>query len=161
MMPEKCKKIAHLINKVCKLKYYKLKQFQELSGKLEHDSFGISGGKGIFLPIYRAIKTTEDYVKITLYLVAALKGMADIGTSLSRKPNTSTNTCQLIYRLLKIHIRMYIEIRGLITSGLQIVQPLVFKYTWTQEIQNKLVSHTNPKCGLTINNLEIGGLILR
>ena len=51
------KKIAHLIKKVFKLKYFNLKQFQELAGKLQHASFGIPGGKGLFLPIYQAIKT--------------------------------------------------------------------------------------------------------
>ena len=36
LMPDKCKKKEHLIKKVCKLKYCKLEQFQELSGKLHH-----------------------------------------------------------------------------------------------------------------------------
>ena len=66
-------KIAHFIKKRFKMKYCKLKQFQELPGKLQHTSFGIPIGKGLFSPIYRAMKTREDYVKITPYLVAALK----------------------------------------------------------------------------------------
>ena len=44
-------KIAHLIKKFCKLKYYKLKQAQEISGKLQHTSFVISVGKGPISPI--------------------------------------------------------------------------------------------------------------
>ena len=71
-IPDICKKITHLIKKVCKLKYCKLKQFQLLEEKLQHTSFIIPGVKGLFLPVYRSMKTTEDYVKITLCLVAAL-----------------------------------------------------------------------------------------
>ena len=72
-MPDKCKKIAHLIKKVCKLKYCKLNPFQELSGKLQHDSFGVPGGKSLFFPIYRVMKIIEYYVKFSSYIVVALK----------------------------------------------------------------------------------------
>ena len=66
-------KISHFIKKVCKLKYCKLKKFQELVENLQHELLGILGEKGLFSPIYQATKTTEDYVKITPYLVAALE----------------------------------------------------------------------------------------
>ena len=67
---QKIVKIVHLVKKVCKLKYCKLKQFQELTGNLQHALFGITGGKGIFSPIYQAMKKIEDYVKITPYQVS-------------------------------------------------------------------------------------------
>ena len=86
LMPDRCKRIAHLINKIVKLKYCNLKKFQELSGNLKHASFGITGGKGIFLPIYQAIKTSQDYVKIIPYLVAALKDWQILVHHLAENP---------------------------------------------------------------------------
>ena len=67
------KKVAHLKKKFEKLICYKLKQLQDQAGNVQRASFGISGGKGFLSPIYRGIITTEDHVKITLYLVAALE----------------------------------------------------------------------------------------
>ena len=49
---------------------------------------------------------------------------------------------------------------GVIAPGLQSIQPWVWQYAWPQDIQNKLVSHTNPKGRFTINNLELAGLVL-
>ena len=40
------------------------------------------------------------------------EGLADIGASLSREPNNSTNTCQLISHLFTVHRLMSIEIKG-------------------------------------------------
>ena len=58
---------------VCRMKYCKLNQFQDLAGKMQHASFGIPEGKVLISPIYWKMKTAEDYVKITPHIVAALK----------------------------------------------------------------------------------------
>ena len=58
---------------VCRMKYCKLNQFQDLAGNMQHASFGIPEGKVLISPIYWKMKTAEDYVKITPYIVAALK----------------------------------------------------------------------------------------
>ena len=79
-------KISHIIKKVFKLKYCKLKQFQELSGNLQHVSYGIPGGKGLFLPIYLTMKMVEGDVKITPYLVAVLKGWQILVHHLAENP---------------------------------------------------------------------------
>ena len=56
LTPDKFEKIARLIKKVCKTKFCEIKKIQELAGKLQHASFGIPGGKGLFSPIHRALK---------------------------------------------------------------------------------------------------------
>jgi hypothetical protein len=38
---------------------------QELAGKLQHASFGIPGGKGLFSPVYRALQTKTETVTLT------------------------------------------------------------------------------------------------
>ena len=49
---------------------------------------------------------------------------------------------------------------GVITPGIQSIQPWVWKYAWPQNIPNGLVSHTNTKGRLTINDLELAELVL-
>ena len=72
LMPDKCEKIARLIKKVCKTKFCAVVKFQELAGKLQHASFGIPGGKGLFLPIHRALKNPVNPIHITAALRSAL-----------------------------------------------------------------------------------------
>ena len=59
LMPGKCDKILEQIKSVLKMKYVPLLTFQELAGKLQHASFGIPGGKGLFSPIYLALKKSK------------------------------------------------------------------------------------------------------
>ena len=49
---------------------------------------------------------------------------------------------------------------GVITPVIQSIQPWVCQYAWPQEIQNELLSHTNPKGRLMINDLELVVLVL-
>ena len=48
----------------------------------------------------------------------------------------------------------------MVTPGLQIIQPWIWQYAWPHDIQNELVSYTNSKGRLTINDLELAGLVL-
>ena len=54
-----------MIKKFTKWKLVSLIKFQQLAGKLQHASFGIPGGKGLFSPIYQAIKKNPDHVPMT------------------------------------------------------------------------------------------------
>ena len=49
---------------------------------------------------------------------------------------------------------------GVITPGLKSSPPWVWKHAWPQDIQNELVSYTNPKDRLMINDIELAGLVL-
>ena len=68
------------------MKYCKLKNLQKIAGKIQNAYFGIPGGKGLFLTIHGAMKTIETYIKITLYLVAALKYWRTLVQNLSKNP---------------------------------------------------------------------------
>jgi hypothetical protein len=49
---------------------------------------------------------------------------------------------------------------GVITPGLEAIQYWVWQYEWPLDIQRELVSATNRKGRLTINDLELAGLVL-
>ena len=60
LMPYKCVDFSKLIKNLCKQSYYPVPKSLELSGKLQHASFGIPGGKRLFSPIHEALKTTPQ-----------------------------------------------------------------------------------------------------
>ena len=53
--PIKVPKTHQTMLKIANMKYGKLQTFQELVGKLQHASFGVPGGKGLFSPIHQAM----------------------------------------------------------------------------------------------------------
>jgi len=76
LMPDKVDKICKLINKqVCKAKTVSKLRYQELAGKIQHASFGVPGGKGLFSPVHSALKTTKDFIVMTPLLKQTLKKM--------------------------------------------------------------------------------------
>ena len=48
----------------------------------------------------------------------------------------------------------------MIKPVIQSIKPWVWTYAWPQDIKNELVSYTNPKGRLTINNIKLGGSVL-
>ena len=71
-----------------------MKHFQEIAGKLQRASFLIPVGKGLFSLIQRTIKTTEAYIKITPYLVVALKYLSTLVQHLAE----NTRPVQILVR---------------------------------------------------------------
>ena len=59
LMQEKCKEKSRLIKKVAKMKQRPLQSVQDVTGELQHSSFGIPGDKGLFPPIHIAMKKKE------------------------------------------------------------------------------------------------------
>jgi len=86
LTPDKCEKIARLIKKVCKTKFCRVKKFQELAGKLQHASFGIPGGKGLFSPIHQALKNPVKTICITAALCSALQDWRTLVQHLGKHP---------------------------------------------------------------------------
>ena len=70
-----------LLKKVKKTKQRLLQHFQEVYVKLHHASFGITGEKEIPTPIYRATKTTKEFITITPNIITAFVGLAHTHSS--------------------------------------------------------------------------------
>ena len=68
------------------MRYCKLQVFQELAGKLQHASFGVPGGKGLFSPIHRALQGTKPYIKITKQLKAVILDWRPLIRDLANTP---------------------------------------------------------------------------
>ena len=65
-------KIIKEIDKARKKKKIPLKQMQELAGKLQHASFAMPGGWGLFSPIQASMARNPKKVKITSELSECL-----------------------------------------------------------------------------------------
>eukprot|EP00957_Ditylum_brightwellii_P149930 11418300-Ditylum_brightwellii.AAC.1 len=68
--PEKCDKIVRLIETLLISTAAPLKSYQKLTGNLQHASYGIPGGAGLFSPLQMTMAGDPNYVHM-LILVAA------------------------------------------------------------------------------------------
>ena len=158
--PSKCQKIIKLCRKVANMKACKLQVFQELAGKLQHASFGVPGGKGLFSPIHRAMQGSKPYVRITKQLRSAILDWRPLIRDLANHPTP--------VRLLVSDFPQYvlytdsckIGAGGVVTPGLDGIPYVVWQFEWPEDIQNRLVTTENPKGDLTINDLELAGMVL-
>ena len=88
------------------------------------------------MPIYQAMKATEDYVKITLYQVAALKDWRLLMHHLSENPTPVQILVSEYLDYLQYTYACQLVLDGLITPVLHSIQLWVWKYAWPQDIQN-------------------------
>ena len=152
---DKTEKIAQLTKKVLRSKAAPLKRFQELAGKLQHASFGIPGGKGMFSPIYAAMKGDPEFVTITSNLRRTLEDWRTMVQHFHRHPTPT--------RLLVAgdpHIVQYTDAcrlgaGGVVTSGLLHTYPIVWQVEWPDSIKALFDTLV-----LTINDLELAGMLL-
>lgn len=162
LMPSKCEKILLQIKSALKLQYVPILTFQELAGKLQHASFGIPGGKGLFSPIYLALKkaSNKNTVRMTLSLQQILRdwrsmiqffkdNATPVSLLVSDFPNyvNFTDACGL-------------GAGGVITPGLDATKFWVWQEEWPEDIKARLITADNPNGDLTINDLELAGMVL-
>jgi hypothetical protein len=160
LMPDKCEKIARLIKKVCKTKFCAVVKFQEIAGKLQHASFGIPGGKGLFSPIHRALKNPVKPICITAALRSALLDWRTLVQHLGKNPTPVQLLVTEYPNYLQYTDACKLGAGGVITPGLEAIQFWVWQYEWPLDIQRELVAATNKGGKLTINDLELAGLVL-
>lgn len=158
--PTKCGKIAALIGAMVRKKGVTLNEFQKVAGKLQHASFGVPGGKGLFSPIWRVLQGNPPWVKMTKTLRSTLKDWRTLIRAMARDPSQipllipkdpdfihHTDACKL-------------GAGGVIRSGNRTIKPIVWQFRWPQEIQEMLITAENPNGKLTINDLELAGIVL-
>ena len=74
------------IKKVLKYKAIPLKPFQEIIGKLQHASFRIPGGSGLFSQLQMALKGTPPYIAVTASIRTTLEDCQTIIHHMMRHP---------------------------------------------------------------------------
>ena len=160
LMPEKCAKISKLIKKVCKQSHCPLQKFQELAGKLQHASFGIPGGKGLFSPIHAAMRTTTKTVTLTPLIKTTLQDWRTLVNHLGKNPTPVQLLVSDYLNYIQYTDACALGAGGVITPGLDAIQYWVWQFEWPDDIKKELVTFENKTGKLTINDLELAALVL-
>lgn len=158
--PKKCDKIADTIKTMVRKKGVLLNEFECIAGKLQHATFGVPGGRGLMSPIHRALHKRPQFVKMTKVLRATLKDWKVLIQQLAKFPTH--------VKLLMADHPDYIQYTdacglgagGIIVSGNKTIHPIVWQFEWPEEIKKELITDKNPEGSLTINDLELAGIVL-
>ncbi len=156
----KCHKMTKMIKKFTKWKSVPLIKFQQLAGKLQHASFGIPGGKGLFSPIYRAMKQNPDYIPMTPELKQTLSEWRSLVQHLSLSATPVKLLVSDYPNYLVITDACGLGTGGVITPGISLLDYWVWKFEWPADIRDNLITDSNPKGSLTINDLELAGMVM-
>eukprot|EP00957_Ditylum_brightwellii_P076662 5827235-Ditylum_brightwellii.AAC.1 len=85
---KKCDRIIALLKKLLLHKSTPLKQFEELTGKLQHAAYSIPGGAGLLSLLQEAMKGAPAFITITPLLREALKDWSTIIKYLKTHPTS-------------------------------------------------------------------------
>ena len=131
-----------------------------MAGNLQHASFGIPGGKGLFSPIYNAMQGDPKDIIITQTLKQAL---LDWKVMIQRIATRPTSVLELVPGLPEYV--GYVDASGFGAggtwlSGSKHINPIVWRLPWPADIEARLVSDSNPNGDLTNSDLEMAAHLL-
>jgi hypothetical protein len=158
--PQKCDKIVKLIKKILKSKAVPLKRFQELTGKLQHASMGIPGGTGLFSPLQMAMLGNPAYIKIDKYLTSTL---CDWRTIIHHMKGNPVSVRQLVTdfpNFVGYSDACKLGAGGIWSPGTSPCPYVVWQIQWPLDIQQRLINDDNPEGDISINDLELAGIVL-
>ena len=158
--PEKCSEICRLISRMLRLPQVHIRKFQSITGKLQHASFGIPGGKSLFTPFDMALNAATEMVVLTPVLKQALADWRVFVQYLARHPTSIFQLIQQPPALISYTDACKLGAGGVWCSGTHAITPFLWQVEWPEDIQLALVSSDNPTGTITINDLELAGMLL-
>jgi hypothetical protein len=166
--PGKLDKIRAAVKKVLRAQHASTSDFQSLVGKLQHAAMGIPNGKGLLSPLFKLLPTEHSHHARRRHIQIpqgseAHEALKDLNTILKMVANRPTKCAQLIPGWP--HFVGYCDASkwgagGVWLSGKDGLHPVVWRVPWPADITNRLISPANPNGDLTINDLEMAGLLL-
>ena len=157
---KKCRDIVRGIKKILKRKRPSLNSFQKIAGKLQHASFGIPGGSGLFSPIQHAMKDTPEFITLTPLLRQTLADWSYMINFLKDHPTHISKLVEDYPAFIGYSDACGMGAGGIWCSGTKPLSPFVWQYEWPGDIQQSLITDRNPTGTLTINDLELAGIAL-
>ena len=85
---KKSQEICTLIKQMITQKRSSLNKYQKLAGKLQHASYGLPGGKGLFSPIQQAMAKNPSFINITKDLITVLTDWKRIIKHMAKNPSS-------------------------------------------------------------------------
>lgn len=158
--PEKLEKVQALIKSIAKLKSVDLESFQSMAGRLNHATLAIPNGRGLFSPIYTALSGTPEEIKITADLKQALLDWHSLLNIVATRPTHVMELCPKEPDFIGFVDACKYGVGGVWQSGRSDIKPYVWRIYWPKDVRDRLVSSTNPDGDVTINDLEMAGVLL-
>ncbi len=138
------------------------KLFESVTAKLRHAFTALPAGNGLLSPCNKilALRPHTVFLHRNTELRVAL---SDIRTLLQESTKAPTKCRQLVMGYP--HVIGYSDASrhgfgGIVIGENASIPPTVFRGRWTPDIQQELVSTSNPHGRLTINDLEMAGMLL-
>mgnify|MGYP003334029408 CR=1 FL=1 len=129
-----------------------LRKFQTLAGKLQHASFAIPGRRGLFSPIYHALKGTPPFITISPILKAALLDWRTIIHHFARFPTPVQLLVPQPPNFLVYTDACFLG--GITCPGLGDLPHVVWKFRWPPSVTSQIGKT------LSINDLEMAGIVM-
>ena len=164
--PEKVAKMIDAIQTAKRQGWLGRKAFESLRGKLRHATMGLPEGRAILLPLDQALANANAQVKT----VQIPKGGAIYQTlsdfnELLRHMNTRPTHCRQLVPGAPGYIGYCDACRtgagGVWISGKNHLPPTVWRVEWPKDIQASLVTRENKDGTVTVNDLEMAGVLLQ
>ena len=159
--PKKVTKIIALVKAIAKRDTSSLNQYQIMAGNLQHASFGIPAGKGLFSPIYNAMRHDPPNIPITPALRQALQDWIVIIKRIGSRPTSVLELIPGTPWYIGYCDASGFGAGGVWISGSKQIPPLVWRLEWPEDIQKRLVSDSNPDGDLTNSDLEMAGHLIQ
>jgi hypothetical protein len=162
--PTKVEAITSELHSMSRLQTVPRKQFEKLQGKLRHACIGLPAGKGLMGPMNAALcDATTKFIPIrdNPPLRCALQ---DFGTLFKIMVKRPTHCRELVVGDPG-YVGYYCDASklgagGVWLSGIYLLQPVVWRVEWLQDIRNNVVSFSNPNGIITNSDLEMAGMVL-
>ena len=167
--PGKLDKIRQTVKKLLLRQHASVPEFQSTLGKLQHAAIGIPNGKGLLSPLFRLLPTEQNpstrrkHVQLPAGSEAH-EALKDLRTMLKMVANRPTKCAQLIPgwpNYVGFCDACKWGAGGVWLSGSDDLHPVMWRVKWPPDITKRLVSPSNPAGDLTINDLEMAGLLLQ
>ena len=160
-LPEKkMDAIVKELSKIQRLKSIPLNRMQKIAGKLQHASYAMPGGWGLFSPIQMAMRGNPRHIKITPFLAETLKDWKIIIKEITKIP---THVLQLVDGypdFLGYSDACKLGCGGIWMGITEDIGYIVWRVEFPQDIQNELVTWSNLDGTITISDLELAGMII-
>ncbi len=159
---EKLEKISERLIEAMDATTMPKKNYEKLMGKLNHATIGIPNGRGLSAPIYNAMKQHTDEVPITTDLHLALEDWHTMIQEMAKRPTHVRELTPDEPDYIGDVDACKTGVGGVWLSGKKkLPNPVVWHLQWPKEIQDQLITKENPNGTLTINDLEMAGVLLQ
>ena len=164
--PPKVAKIDATLNTILKTGRCPRQELHSLLGKLQHATLGIPAGRGLLAPLYKqvAVAKAANHWTVKIPKGSMEHTLLRDYRSLIKLIGTRPTHCAQLITGIPAYIGFCDACKhgagGVWFAGSKHLEPVVWRIPWPLAIASSLLTRDNPTGTLTINDLEMAGLLL-